>query len=967
VHAKHRFTQVDLSENITYRMSAANAWEKYSPHHYLRTQRGENRLFLQIQLPKFQKGQNAIYIETIDIGGKFYFEGKEIYNHGEWNDKNELNHFANFFSHLILVPPEANGKVIDAEIYADWKSIGVYGEILLGNEKDLIEKIYSKQLPSFAFSFFYAVAGLSAFIMFWLAKDYLLFYFSFSSLSLAIVCLAEVDLNLTDYNWHEFSAFLGLHGFFGLVYFFTQFLAEIFGPITKRIMKYYSYLIFLTYIYALYIINTYGFTREYCDRFEIQGGIIAGIGAVISVSVAITQAIRKDKNARILVIGLFFFFTTFAQYILFQFELSEKNASDVHLRFFPVMISLIWMIALRYRDNLQTLQKYTILLEESKQSLEQRVKEKTIGLEIANSQLMNASRSKSDFFANISHEFKTPLTLILSPLEKLSKKNSSEEDLFLISIMHRNTMRIQALVDDLLTIAKIDFGVFPKQKIDVELRSYFNNIIDEFKILCEEKKIEFNFYENTEHSFYKIDKHQWDLILRNVLSNAVKFTKLGSIDFAYSSDASHVQIKIKDTGIGIADEEIEFIFDRFYQSERSKKVSAVGTGIGLYLVKEMVKDCGGTLDISSAIDKGTEITLTLPVFTPDSNKIENIISRPNYLNRHSTFRNSIERKYKILVVEDEPSMAEYLLFLLKDDFNVSKNNSIDSALENIQMFEYDLILSDWSLPGKPGSILLTEVKKKNKNIPFLFLTARTEEHIVETAFQLGADDFIKKPFQAEDLISRIYQKIKKSKEYNQDLIQEKDTIYGDIHDLLGGKLTDLILQINQMSLLPEFSSDQLKNIKETATTLSKELRNRLHEWEDFRNVENDFELGWMSMIVRRYSNSGRTCRIILDNSLNWKDAESWSMPVKTEIFRMSQEFANNDLKYGTGTAYWEITEITPSFKLQIKTKTTYSESSLKGRGSRNLQERANRLGASFAYSQNNDAFIINFYVPKAID
>ncbi len=967
IHKKTRYRITDLKDNLTYRRIGSSEWKKFSNQEYIRTDKNENTMKMKIQLPDFSEGQNAIYLETIDMGARFFLDGRQFYSHGEWNAKDQIEHFPNFFAHIVLLPPEASAKTIDVDLYSDWKSIGIYDHILLGNERDLWEILILKQVPNFAFSLFYMIVGISAVLMFWMAKDSLLLYFGFSSISLSIICLAEVDINLTEYLWHETSAFLGLNGYFGMVYFFTKFIGEIFGKSTKLIMKYYSYVVILTYFYGLFIISTYGFTRGYCDYFELVGGIASGVGATLTVASCFYHAILKEKNARILLFGLLVFFTTFYRYLFFQFGWSTDNASDVHLRFFPVMMSLVWIISLRYRENILRLQEYTHLLEESKLNLEEKIKEKTIGLEIANLHLTNANRSKNEFFANVSHEFKTPLTLILSPLERLSGKTNDEQSLFLLSVIHRNATRIQALVDDLLAIAKIEFGVIAKEKINVELISYFRKISEEFEILCDDKNIQFHLHESAQPLFFRIDKYQWDLILRNLLSNAVKFTPTGQVDLAYEVLENKIKINISDTGIGIAPDETHLVFEKFYQSSRGKAISSLGTGIGLYLVKEMVNDCEGSFVISSAENVGTKVELDLPLYpATEATQAETLFPRI----RRAKFSNVLDRKdlkHRLLIVEDEPSMSDYLYHILKEKYMIKHVTTVDEAVACIENLEFDLILSDWTLPGKNGIVLLEQVKHKNKNLPFLFLTARTENYIIETAFQLGADDFIAKPFNVDDLLLRIEQKINKSKEHKQDIINEKDSIYGDIHDILGGKLTDLVSQINQLDFHPELIPERLANIRHTATTLSNELRTKLHEWEDFRNIERDFELGWMSMLLRRYSNAGRICRVKLkEGTIEWKEAERWSLSTKTEIFRITQEIANNDLKYGSGPVSYEIGSLLPSFELKILTKSHYQKDRIHGRGSRNLAERCQKLGASLQYLELEGEFNVLLFIPNTL-
>jgi signal transduction histidine kinase/DNA-binding response OmpR family regulator len=965
IHKKNVLPITDLSNALTYRFENEKEWKPFFIKEYLRTNKDQKKIFMQIQLPKLQEGQNAIYIEVIDMGANFYFKGKKFYSHGEWNSDGNVKGFPNFFTHLILLPPESDSQIIDAEIYADWKTIGIYGEVLLGNEKELRERLFLREFPNFTFFLFYLVISIFSLMIYGLTRNKMLLYFSLTVFFLSIICLMEADVNLTSVQWNEFSAFIGLASYFGMVFFFSKFIGELFSDLLRKIMEYYTYLVIVTYIYANYIIYNYGFTRTYGEKVEILVGSVAGIGAFLVISMTIKRFIQNDRNAKILALGLIAFFSTFSQYLFFHFGLSNKMSSDVYLRFFPIVISVMWIIALEFKDNINNLKESTALLEQAQAGLEERVREKTADLEIANSLLLKADLAKSEFFANISHEFKTPLTLILAPLENLAQMNPKDDVRFLYSIIHRNAIRMQSLVDDLLAIAKIDFGVFPRQRMDIDIKSYFKKTTEDFRILCDEKNLQFHLRESAINRIASIDRHKWDLVIRNLLSNAIKFTNVGSIELSYTVSDEKIDIRITDTGIGIAKDEIDLVFEKFYQSDRNKDVSVLGTGIGLFLVKEMVRDCEGNIRIESQVNVGTKVHLILPLYSQVGQKQipEKQTKLSNFLEMPIKKNEGLESKYKILVVEDEPSMASFLNVLLRDKFEVTIAKHTEEAIKNIEMHDYDLILSDWNLPGKNGSYLFHFVKETKGDIPFLFLTAHTQTSLMESAFEMGAVDFIHKPFLPENLISRIQHQIAINLKNRQALLLEKDSIYGDIHDIIGGKLTDLLLQINQVSLAPEISKSRLNEIKNSAVSLSNELRNKLHDWEDMRNLESDFELGWMSMLVRRYSAAGRQCRVKLSESQSWPMAERWKTWVKTEIFRITQEIVSNDLKYGLGNALWEIDQFSPNFHLSLKTKTNYPPDAVKGRGSRNLSERSERLSAKLTFREEGGDFYMHFSVP----
>ncbi|NBU99722.1 MAG: hybrid sensor histidine kinase/response regulator, partial [Spirochaetia bacterium] len=358
---------------------------------------------------------------------------------------------------------------------------------------------------------------------------------------------------------------------------------------------------------------------------------------------------------------------------------------------------------------------------------------------------------------------------------------------------------------------------------------------------------------------------------------------------------SEIYIQISDTGIGIRKEETEKVWERFYQSDRNQLITATGTGIGLYLVRQLVENCNGKIHFESLELKGTRFHLHLPLVQSDKESVnlpsyekpiqETQNPNPFIINRSTNSHSN----FKILFVEDEPKMKEYITYLLSDFYRIHSVDSVEDAWDEIQKGEYDLILSDWTLPGKNGIYLLNMLRSSEKKIPFLFLTARSEDSYLNEAFQTGADDFILKPFRNEDLLARIQNKIMKSKSQRKEIEEEKDSIYGDIHDMLGGKLADLKIQMDylfqQETSIP---IEKLRGIRTITDSMTFELRNKLHDWEDLRTSQSDFELAFMSMLLRRYSTGARSFKVKLEKDLDWKEANSWNSHKKTNVFRIVQ-------------------------------------------------------------------------------
>jgi signal transduction histidine kinase/ligand-binding sensor domain-containing protein/CheY-like chemotaxis protein len=392
--------------------------------------------------------------------------------------------------------------------------------------------------------------------------------------------------------------------------------------------------------------------------------------------------------------------------------------------------------------------------------------------------LEELDRLKSRFFANISHEFRTPLTLILGPLQSLislSKDDKTKQDL---NIMQRNAHRLQNLINQLLNLSKLESGKMKLQAREENIVALINGYIQSFESLAKQKKIALNFKSTEENIPVFVDKDKIEKILFNLLSNAFKFTGVGGlIEVAVSCNGSaatdFVEIKISDTGPSIPPDKLTHIFDRFYQADDSYTKDQEGSGIGLALTKELVELHHGKITVDSQLGEGTLFTVFLPLgkeylkpeeivnsAEPDEmlEPVEHIIQFTESETKEILIDDEKEdTRPLLLIVEDNDDLRAYIRSYLADDYRISEaidgEMGMKKAIEKIP----DLIISDVMMPKMDGYELCEKLKtdERTSHIPVVLLTARASMESRIEGLETGADDFITKPFDPVELQTRV--------------------------------------------------------------------------------------------------------------------------------------------------------------------------------------------------------------------
>lgn len=418
-----------------------------------------------------------------------------------------------------------------------------------------------------------------------------------------------------------------------------------------------------------------------------------------------------------------------------------------------LLIILVLFAIYQLRKNRQ----HTAQLEEQKRFIEQQ-----------RDQLSQLDNLKSNFFANISHELRTPLTLILGPLTDVVQKRKTElpSDISqLLQMAYRNGSKLQELVNEILDLGKLEVGELTVETRPVLLHQLTKRIFYTFESLAIMKSVSVVYeYHLSEQQAYLVDDNKLDKILSNLVINALKFTANGEIKLVVEQRAEQVAFVVSDTGVGILPEDLPKVFDRYFQGATNKEGG--GTGIGLSFAQQLAELMGGSLTATSNYSKGSEFTLLLPLQTTTEKVVLEEPEIPGTEDDLLIIPDNLGVDTKVLVVEDNPEMRQYIKTTLSSQFNVTLAGNGREALNELERARFDLILSDFMMPEMDGMELLKTVKQNPdwKNTPFVMLTAKATDKDRLQALNVGLDDYLLKPFNSAELTVRMANLIQNSKE-----------------------------------------------------------------------------------------------------------------------------------------------------------------------------------------------------------
>ena len=433
-------------------------------------------------------------------------------------------------------------------------------------------------------------------------------------------------------------------------------------------------------------------------------------------------------------------------------------------------------------------------------------------LQTALDRLEDLDRLKNRFFANISHELRTPLTLILAPVDQLEETVRSEEGRVQLRVIRRNAERLLGLINDLLDLSRLDAGGLRLNVAEMDIRSVASAVVEDAGPAAANKGIDFRMRAEPITQWVWGDAHRLEIVLTNLVSNAIKFTPLGGrIEVLVWDGEDGANVEVRNSGPGIAPEDLSRVFDRFFQVAQGDRRREGGVGIGLALAKELVELHGGSISAESVPGVWTTLRVSIPFGA------EHI--RPEVVERRQQFEQSpglgrrAEDQWKrlsteepvlpptpeeqtpaepvettsghrsrILLVEDHEDVRGFIADLLQPEFDLTlASNGLD-AWNHVLSDPPDLVLSDVMMPEMDGTELCRAIKESErlKNIPVILLTARAGSEATLEAYAYGADDFVAKPFHPRVLMARIRAQLKLRALAIQLAQQEKMAVIGTL-------------------------------------------------------------------------------------------------------------------------------------------------------------------------------------------
>jgi signal transduction histidine kinase/AraC-like DNA-binding protein len=678
-------------------------------------------------------------------------------------------------------------------------------------------------LPQYAYvflgGFYFAMAALHL-ILYTFNRHRKMNLFYGLGLAVASTNYAFVDISIDpDYSAIDEKANILLNTISNgtLLYFAVYYIIASNEPRLKKFVRYFSwpYVIgFVTLIFlpqsslAFYLIETvlrltcylaaiviflYGFIMRTPNFYLIM---VATLGLILTEIFPAADLFNlwdatdpyPPARCLLIIIGYSFPFLAYSTYLSKDLALTSKKLVKEHI-----------MNERLSREKYEQEMLTRKLLEVQNIELERNVLERTREissqkeeLEAQADKIIELDKIKSRFFANISHEFRTPLALILGPLEKKLAGQHAPEERRDIEVMHRSASRLLTLVNQLLDLSKLEDGSLKLHAAQQDISQSVSSIASQFASMAEARGIQFE-VNATQSTMAFFDKDKLTKIVSNLLSNAFKFTsapgnikvvvKKGEPDEKYVE--GYAEILVSDTGVGMAKEHLTKIFNRFYQVDNSMTREYEGSGIGLSLTKELVELHHGDIFVTSELGKGSAFVVRLPLgqshLEPDEifatgniDVEENSLLQPPTTNGvdghdHSEVGRALPR---ILLVDDNADMLYYLRDGLKEHFAIIEAADGEKGLEQAVTEIPDVIVSDLMMPKLDGKSLCQKLKldERTSHIPLILLTAKADLASKIEGFQVGVDDYIPKPFHIEELNARIKNLIESRKK-----LQEKFT------------------------------------------------------------------------------------------------------------------------------------------------------------------------------------------------
>ena len=408
-------------------------------------------------------------------------------------------------------------------------------------------------------------------------------------------------------------------------------------------------------------------------------------------------------------------------------------------------------------------------------------------LRAANQKMSESDAAKTAFFSNISHEFRTPLTLMLGPLEDCIADSSIPNGVRMkVELAHHNALRLLKLVNSLLDFARLEPGRLRGRFVPTDLAALTRDLAGMFQSAFDKAGVKLTLDCPSGSPVY-VDKDMWEKIIPNLVSNAFKFTLSGEVAVRVRETSTHATIQVIDSGSGIPESELPHIFDRFHRVTGAVGRTHEGAGIGLALVRELVELHGGTVAVESTLGQGSEFRVSIPLGFAHlpADAVAHSAATPASPAAAAAYAAEAARwdqpraaaapvsdfpdRAHVLVVDDNADLRSYMSGLLQPLYRVDTANDGQEALERIRLDRPDLVLSDVMMPRMTGIELAKRLRDDAEtiNLPVILLSARAGDEAMIEGLDAGSDDYLTKPFTAQELMARVRSHLKLSEARSQ--------------------------------------------------------------------------------------------------------------------------------------------------------------------------------------------------------
>lgn len=436
---------------------------------------------------------------------------------------------------------------------------------------------------------------------------------------------------------------------------------------------------------------------------------------------------------------------------------------------------------------------------------------------------------KLTFFTNITHEFRTPLTLIVGPIERALKLSYNPQVIEQLNLVEKNSKYLLSLINQLLDFRKVEDGRMKIICHHGNINTFLNDLLTPFVSFARDRGITLEIYRHIDNPYMMFDEDIMRKVITNLISNAIKFTEGGGLVSVYAAivkdnGAEKLYMSVRDTGRGIPEGDIERIFNRFYQADNRgfESVSGQsGTGIGLYLCKKLITLLGGNVTAMNNPVVGSSFRILLPVERGENAETVDEV----YDDEHDDMSLSLEKngKLNILIVEDNKDMRDYIRSILTEYYNVVEAANGDEALQVLKASNVDFVISDLMMPVMDGMELSHRIRSdfSISHIPILMLTAKTSDEARLEGYKAGVDSYLLKPFDENLLLARISGILENRKRFQQKFYLTMDVDSLGIEEESGDKkfLDKAMKVVKENYMNPDFDVADFINAMGTSKSL----------------------------------------------------------------------------------------------------------------------------------------------------